>query len=101
MLTLEGSRDYYSRMDIDLLRALATPNDTKIMLCVIDGLGGLPLEPGGLNFTEIDDLLRGIPTKGKLVGLDIVEVNPYRDPSGRTAQTAIRLMVDLLGAAFH
>src|SRR5882757_8792367 len=59
------------------------------------------LEPGGLNFQEIDDLMRGIPAKGRLVGLDIVEVNPYRDPSGRTAQTAIRLMVDLLGAAFH
>lgn len=29
-------------MDIELLRDLATPNDTKIMLCVIDGLGGLP-----------------------------------------------------------
>ena len=27
--------------------------------------------------------------------------NPYSDPSGRTAQTAIRLMVDLLSAAFH
>ncbi|HXM91534.1 MAG TPA: arginase family protein [Candidatus Dormibacteraeota bacterium] len=59
------------------------------------------LEPGGLNFQEIDELMKQIPTKGKLVGLDIVEVNPYRDPSGRTAQTAIRLMVDLLAAAFH
>ena len=59
------------------------------------------LEPGGLNFQEIDALMEGIPSKGRLVGLDIVEVNPYRDPSGRTAQTAIRLMVDLLGAAFH
>jgi agmatinase len=59
------------------------------------------LEPGGLNFAEIDDLLMGIPTKGKLVGLDIMEVNPLRDSSGRTAQTAIRLMVDMLGAAFH
>jgi 2,3-bisphosphoglycerate-independent phosphoglycerate mutase len=29
-------------MDIELLRELSTPNDTKIMLCVIDGLGGLP-----------------------------------------------------------
>jgi agmatinase len=57
-------------------------------------------EPGGLNFAEIDELMKQIPTKGKLVGLDIVEVNPYRDPSGRTAQTAIRLMVDLLAAAF-
>jgi len=45
--------------------------------------------------------MMGIPTKGKLVGLDIMEVNPLRDSSGRTAQTAIRLMVDMLGAAFH
>jgi agmatinase len=59
------------------------------------------LEPGGLVFSEIDELMKGIPGKGKLVGLDIVEVNPYRDPSGRTAQTAIRLMVDLLASAFH
>jgi agmatinase len=58
------------------------------------------LEPGGLTFAEIDGLMQGIPKKGKLAGLDIVEVNPYRDPSGRTAQTAIRLMVDLLGSAF-
>ncbi len=58
------------------------------------------LEPGGLTFAEIDELMLGIPKKGKLVGVDIVEVNPYRDPSGRTAQTAIRLLVDLLGAAF-
>ena len=59
------------------------------------------LEPGGFTFPEIDELMVGIPKKGKLVGVDIVEVNPYRDPSGRTAQTAIRLLVDLLGAAFH
>ena len=58
------------------------------------------LEPGGLTFAEIDELMLGIPKKGKLFGVDIVEVNPYRDPSGRTAQTAIRLLVDLLSAAF-
>jgi 2,3-bisphosphoglycerate-independent phosphoglycerate mutase len=29
-------------MDTELLRRLATPNDTKIVLCVVDGLGGLP-----------------------------------------------------------
>jgi len=37
--------------------------------------------------------------QGKLVGLDIVELILSRS-SGRTAQTAIRLMVDLLAAAF-
>jgi hypothetical protein len=51
--------------------------------------------------SELDHLLMGIPNKGRLVGFDVVEVmNPYRDPSGRTAQTAVRLMIDLLGAAF-
>ena len=29
-------------MDTELLRELATPNSTKIVLCVVDGLGGLP-----------------------------------------------------------
>jgi len=29
-------------MDTELLRELATPNTTKIVLCVVDGLGGLP-----------------------------------------------------------
>lgn len=29
-------------MDLALLRELAVPNDTKIVLCVVDGLGGMP-----------------------------------------------------------
>ena len=58
------------------------------------------LEPGGLSFAEIDELMTGLMKKGKLVGMDVVEVNPLRDSSGRTAQTAIRLMIDMLGAAF-
>lgn len=29
-------------MDLDLIRRLAQPADTKVILCVLDGLGGLP-----------------------------------------------------------
>ena len=33
--------------DLCLMRALATDSDTKILLVVIDGVGGLPVTPGG------------------------------------------------------
>ena len=78
----------YISLDIDVLDPSVAP-----------GTG--TLEPGGLSFAELDELLIGVAQKGKLVGFDLVEVNPYRDPSGRTAQTGVRLMIDLLGAAFQ
>ena len=78
----------YITLDVDVMDPTLAP-----------GTG--TLEPGGLSFSEIDDLLMGAAGKGTLVGFDVVEVNPYRDPSGRTAQTAVRLTIDLLGAAFH
>ena len=33
--------------DLDLMRELAMDGKTKILLLVMDGLGGLPMEPGG------------------------------------------------------
>src|SRR5436853_3703351 len=40
----------------DLIRELRESNTTKIVLLVADGLGGLPLEPGGL--TELETARR-------------------------------------------
>jgi 2,3-bisphosphoglycerate-independent phosphoglycerate mutase len=34
-------------MMLELIRELAIPNQSKIVLLVVDGLGGLPVEPGG------------------------------------------------------
>jgi len=85
---IPASESIYISFDVDSMDPTLAP-----------GTG--TLEPGGLSFAEIDDLLTGIPSKGKLAGMDIMEVNPLRDPSGRTAQTAIRLLIDTLGAAFH
>jgi agmatinase len=87
-LQLPEGGNLYITLDVDVMDPTLAP-----------GTG--TLEPDGLNFSEIDGLLKGVAGKGRLVGFDVVEVNPYRDSSGRTAQTAIRLMIDLLGAAFQ
>src|SRR5688572_16604808 len=39
-------------MDIDLIRRLSAPNDTKVLLCVLDGLGGMP---GPRGRTELEE----------------------------------------------
>jgi agmatinase len=83
-----ASEYIYISLDVDVMDPTLAP-----------GTG--TLEPDGLSFRELDELLKGVTLKGKLVGFDVVEVNPYRDSSGRTAQTAVRLMIDMLGAAFH
>ncbi len=41
--------------DIELIRELLAPSDTKILLFVLDGLGGLPVKPGGPTELEAAD----------------------------------------------
>ena len=42
-------------MDLDLVRQLAVPNDTKIVLAVVDGLGGLAHPQTGRTELEAAD----------------------------------------------
>jgi agmatinase len=81
------SENIYVTVDVDVLDPAVAP-----------GTG--TLEPGGLSFFQLDDLLTGLSAKGYLLGVDVVEVDD-RDHSGRTAQTAVRLIIDLLGASLH
>lgn len=83
-----AGENIYITLDVDVMDPTLAP-----------GTG--TLEPDGLTFAEIDALLKGVTSKGRLVGMDIVEVNPMRDSSTRTEQTAIRLLIDTLAAAFH
>ena len=50
-------------------------------------------EPGGLTTRQTLDILQRLP--GPIVGADLVELNPLRDPSGLTAVTAGKLVKEL------
>lgn len=51
-------------------------------------------EPGGFTSREMLTMLQGL--KGNIVGADLVEFNPDRDPSGITAMLAAKLFKELL-----
>jgi len=76
----------YITLDIDVLDPAEAPGS------------GAP-EPGGLSYRQMRKLLRGCAEKGKLVGMDVMEVNPMFDPTERTAYLAVRLILDSLAAA--
>ena len=55
--------------------------------------------PGGVNYPQMRTLINGLARKGRVVGMDIVEITPARDVNGITAITAGRFMVMMIGAA--
>ena len=56
---------------------------------------------GGLTYYEATNLLRGIASKGKVVGLDFVEVAPSLDMANITSFLAAQLIVNMIGALAH
>lgn len=57
-------------------------------------------EPGGLTYLEMRSALRALAHRGRIVGIDLVEVNPQVDPTGITSKVAARLLIDLLTATY-
>lgn len=51
-------------------------------------------EPGGFTTRQVLDIIHALPP---LVGADIVEFNPHRDPVGITAALAAKLLKELIG----
>jgi agmatinase len=81
---IPSAERYYVTIDVDALDPALCPGS------------GSP-SPGGLSYEELVDFLEGIPSKGQVIGFDVVEVSPPHDPSGLTSQVAARLVLDLLG----
>lgn len=53
-------------------------------------------EPGGLSTREVITILQAIP-RGRLVGADIVELNPVNDLRDLTARVAAKLVKEIVG----
>jgi len=84
----DGGR-YYLSIDADGL-------DPTIMPAV-DGPA-----PGGVTFVQARKLIHGLVKKGRVVGMDIVEIQPAKDvPSKVTCVTAGRLIVNLIGSTIR
>lgn len=55
--------------------------------------------PGGLSFHQARKIIHGLVRKGRLLGMDIVEITPSADVNDITSVTAGRLIANLIGAA--
>lgn len=81
------SDNIYVTIDIDVLDPSIAPGT------------GTP-EPGGLTYNQLKEILTNLKNKGKILGFDVVEVNPLFDLSEITSLTAARLCFDFLGSIF-
>lgn len=52
---------------------------------------------GGFLFYEVQELMKGVAKRGKIVGLDIMEVSPPYDCADNTSSLAARITLDTLG----
>jgi agmatinase len=81
-LTLRFRRPVYISFDIDALDPAFAP-------------GVSHLEPGGLSTRQALGILHRL--EAEIVGMDVVEVNPGRDPTGITAAAAAKLVMEVAG----
>jgi agmatinase len=80
---LDGPEMIFVSIDTDVLDPAFAP-----------GMG--TPEPGGLTPRELFPVLRALGVQNKIVGIDLVEVNPLTDPTYRSKQVAVRILREIL-----
>ena len=83
---IPAGADVYVAFDCDAL-------DSSIMPAVLSPT------PGGLTYWDLVDMLQGVAVKAHLRGFNLVEFAPERDPDGRAALTAGRLVLHAAAAS--
>jgi hypothetical protein len=61
-------------------------------------ISAVNVQSGGMNFEDVRQSLREALIQKTLLGLDIAQYNPERDPDGAGAQKLVDLLVDVLAA---
>lgn len=85
---LQPGVDTWITFDIDCLDPAIAPGT------------GTP-EPGGFTYYEAKALLLAVASRVRVVGMDVVEVNPLFDPGELAALHGARLILDTVGAAWR
>ena len=86
---LEGlsfTRPLYISFDIDVLDPAFAP-------------GVSHPEPGGMSTRQVINLIHRL--QAEIVGVDLVEVNPDRDPLGLTAAAAVKIIMEIMGKVVY
>jgi agmatinase len=83
----EGA-DYYVTIDVDGFDPSIAPGT------------GTPSH-GGFLYYEVLELLDGLSKRGRVVGVDFVEVAPDYDHTGTTAILAAQVLLNFIGRIFH
>ena len=98
--------DVLERGAASVVRETVPPADrlyVSIDLDVLDSsvVPGVSLpEPDGLSYRQLRTLLAEVARRGRVIGFDVVELNPARDPSGMTARVATWIVTHFLSEIF-
>jgi agmatinase len=85
--TVPEAERLYVSIDLDVLDASVAPGHS------------LP-EPGGLSYRQLRAVLVEVARRGAVIGFDVVELNPSRDPSGITSRVATWILTHFLSEIF-
>jgi arginase family enzyme len=58
-------------------------------------------EIGGLQYEEARRIVELVCTRNRVVGFDLVEMNPGLDPSQITALLSVQILVETIGFLHH
>ena len=85
--TVPEANALYVSIDLDVLDSSVAPGHSL-------------QEPGGLTYRQLRSILIEVARRGRVIGFDVVELNPARDPSGATSRVAAWIVTHFLSEIF-